>query len=135
MEIRNLKNTQPTFESLVDILFGDQISNVFDNTKVNIKENDSGYFLELVLAGYKKDEVIIGVDNDILTISSDVDRVSDSGNYHRFEYHKKSFKRAFRIPEDGDVDNITAKHDNGILSIQIPKKIKTSRDSKKIIIQ
>jgi len=137
MDIVNLKRFDPDFGSFVDAFFGsgNLISNVlFGDAKANIQEFDDKYIVDLCLAGYTKDDIKIDVEKNILTIQSEVKEESSDNteNYTRYEFKKKSFIRQFRIPEDADIDNLSAAHLNGILGITIPK-VKTAQNSKRSV--
>lgn len=97
------------------------------NTKapfVNIKETEDNFSLEFSIPGIKKEDVVIELDNEKLTVSAELTKneSENTGNYTRREFHKSSFKRSFILPEIIDPAKITAIHNNGILDIVIPKK-------------
>ena len=140
MEIYNLKKVEPTFESLVDEFFGRNniVQNyLFGDNKVNIQEFDDKYALEMILAGYKKEDIKIGIEENILTIESEVneDKTETNQNFSRYEFRKKSFKRGFRIPDDADVNGISASHEDGILNVNIPKMAKSATTKKTVDIK
>lgn len=92
--------------------------------KVNIKEGEDGYLLELAVPGMAKEDFKIKLDQDVLTISSEKkEEVSkDSKQYTRQEFSYQSFERRFNLPEDVNSEKITANYVNGVLSIEIPKR-------------
>jgi len=140
MEIYNLKKVEPTFESFVDDFFGRNIlvqNLLFGDTKVNIQELGDKYTLEMILAGYKKNDIKIGIEEGVLTIESEVkeDKSESNENFSRYEFRKKSFKRGFRIPDDADVNGINASHEDGILNVVIPKLAKSSTTKKTVEIK
>ena len=57
-----------------------------------------------------------------------------NSNYSRREFGYNSFSRSFSLPKSINVEKIVAKHENGILSISLPKKeeekVKLSREIK-----
>lgn len=91
---------------------------------VNIKENEDGFFLDFALPGVAKEDVIIELENDLLTVSTEkkTEETSETAGYTRREFHYNSFKRNFTLPETIDSSKITADHKDGVLSITIPKK-------------
>jgi len=53
----------------------------------------------------------------------------------RKEFSYKSFKRSFTVDEKIDAANITARYENGILKLELPKKEEVKSGSKEITIQ
>ena len=106
---------------------------------VNLSENDKTYSVDLVAPGYKKEDFTIKVDDDVLTISAETknERVEggDGREYSRREYSRSAFTRSFKLPENAKDDSISAKYDDGILQISIPKTKNQVRASKQINIQ
>jgi HSP20 family protein len=91
---------------------------------VNIKENEKDFELELAVPGRKKEDFIIDVDNDILTVSAETktEEVDKEENYTRREFSHTSFRRSFTLPDTIAVDGIKASYKNGILRFVLPKK-------------
>lgn len=89
----------------------------------NISETDEEYKYDLSVPGFKKEDFQIGVDNGILTISSEKEEDSEMDiNYRTREFSYNSFCRAFQLPEDVDENNINARYQNGLLEVTVPKK-------------
>ena len=91
---------------------------------VNIKENQENFELELFVPGRSKDELIIEIDDSILTISSETkeEKEETKENFTRREFTLSSFKRAFTLPETVATDKIEASYNEGILKFKLPKK-------------
>ncbi|SMG33100.1 Hsp20/alpha crystallin family protein [Arenibacter troitsensis] len=91
---------------------------------VNIKETAEDYFVEMAVPGLKKSDFNIVLDNQVLSISTETEEQKDlkEENYTRREFGYASFKRSFTLPETVDEGKIKAKYDEGILSINLPKK-------------
>lgn len=102
---------------------------------VNIIETETGFELELSVPGIKKEELVIEVDNNILTISSDVktDEVKNEVQFRRREFSKATFKRSFTMAKSIDVEAIKADYENGILKFVLPKKEEALPKPKKTI--
>ncbi|MBR6082240.1 MAG: Hsp20/alpha crystallin family protein, partial [Salinivirgaceae bacterium] len=67
----------------------------------------------------------IALDHNVLTISSEkkVENETKEGErFTRHEYSYQSFSRSFTLPEAANGDKISAKYDNGILNVEIPKR-------------
>jgi len=125
-------NNLPTMNSFLEEFFGKNIITDkprFTNKKVNITENETSYGISLEVPGFSKEDISIDLNNDIITISSHIEKVNE--NYIKKEFTKDSFERSFYLPEDIDIDNIDATMENGILSISL-NKIKDVEDTTKV---
>lgn len=102
---------------------------------VNIKENEKDFMLELAIPGFKKEDFNIEVDNDVLTISSEVKSEDEmkGDNYTRREFTVSSFKRAFTLPETVNEDAINAVYEGGILKLTLPKREEALPKPKRLI--
>ncbi len=92
---------------------------------VNIKETTDAFEVEVAAPGFDKSDFNIELDNNLLTISSEKkveNEVKEGEKITRQEFSYQSFKRSFTLPEIVEGDKITAKYENGILSLTIPKK-------------
>lgn len=91
---------------------------------VNIAEGDNEFTIEVAAPGFDKKDFKIDLDNDRMTIAS-VKEAKNSENterYTRREFNYNEFSRTFTLPETVDSEKITAKHSDGILFVNIPKK-------------
>lgn len=101
---------------------------------VNITEQKENYLIELSVPGYAKSDFNIKLDNQVLIVSTEKKEVetNEEGKSIRKEFSLRSFKRSFTVTEKIDTENISARYENGILMLQLPKK-EASADSKKDI--
>lgn len=132
------KSHSPFFPSLMDELFrpdfgGRQMN--YNVPPVNIRETENAFEMELSAPGKVKDDFNIELDNDLLTISSEVKNEAkvEEGKYSRREFTFSSFKRSFTLPETVKHDEIKASYENGILKIQLPKKDEALPKAKRLI--
>ena len=102
---------------------------------VNIKDNLKEYELELAVPGRKKEDFNIEIDNDVLTVSSELKQESEvkEENYTRREFGFSSFKRAFTLPKTIDTDSIKADYLDGLLKLTLPKKEESLPKPKRLI--
>ena len=92
---------------------------------VNIKENADAFKVEMAVPGFDKKDFKINLDHNILTISSEKKVENEHKNGERYtcrEYSYQSFSRSFTLPDAANGDKISAKYDNGILNVEIPKR-------------
>lgn len=94
--------------------------------KVNVAENENNYQIDVLVPGYSKEEIKVTIDKNQLTIASaeQKEQSTEKANYLRHEFSKKPFSRTFELPENVEADKIEASHQNGILSIVLPKRAK-----------
>jgi HSP20 family protein len=128
-----VRTNYPSLSSLFDDFFntelGDWRRHNFSTTettlpKVNIKEDEHGFEVEMAAPGMKKGDFNIQLDKNILTISSEKNEETseEESRYSRKEFSYQSFQRAFTLPETANGEKIAAAYDKGILTISIPKK-------------
>lgn len=103
--------------------------------KVDIKENDEEYVVDAELPGVNKNEINLEIHDDILTIAVNHNEEvkEERTNYIRKERRTNSISRSFQL-ENIKNEDITAKFENGILSIHLPKKEPGRVKTKKIDI-
>jgi len=105
--------------------------------RVNTREADDAYYIELDLPGIKKDEIEITTEDNILTISGErkfKEEVKEE-DYYKVESRYGKFSRSFTLPEDIDISAISAKSEDGVLEVVIPKKEDESKKLRKIEIK
>ena len=103
---------------------------------VNITDQKDFYLVKLSVPGYEKSDFNIKLDNQILTVSTEKkEAVLNEGEKSvRKEFSLRSFKRSFTIDEKIETENISARYENGILKLQLPKKEASAATTKDINI-
>ena len=131
----NLFGFMPTFMSNWFDDFGLIPSNFTNSTKVNVKETDKAYEIEIANPGFGKEDTKIEVKDGTLYVSMDLEtETKDEDKYHVRQWKKSSYQESWYLPENVIEDEITAKHDNGVLTITLPKKeVTKSQEDPKII--
>jgi len=102
--------------------------------RVNIKETDDGFAVEIAAPGMKKEDFHVELDNDMLTVSSESseNREEEKSNYTRKEFSYHAFRRSFYLPTV-DAEQINGKYTDGILSLWIPKKEEAKKKPARMI--
>ena len=80
------------------------------------------------LPGIPEESITIEVKDDTLSISAErtkTEETSEDG-FYRFERRFGSFARAVGLPQGVDKDQISARYDNGVLEIRVPKPIEAT---------
>ncbi len=103
---------------------------------VNIIDKAASYSVQLSVPGFEKADFNIKLDNNVLTVSTEKkdEAVAENEKLIRKEFGFKAFKRSFTINEKIDAENISAKYENGILKLELPKKEVTNAGAKDISI-
>lgn len=105
--------------------------------RTDIKDEGSKVIIESELPGFDKSEIDINIEGDILTISASHEESSEEkdeqANYILKERRSGLFKRSFDI-SNIDSEKIEAKYENGILSLDMPKKGDEAPVSKRLEI-
>ena len=104
-------------------LYGKHAKNLM---KTDVREKDNSYELDIDLPGFKKDEIQAQISDGYLTISAskglDKDQQDDKGRYIRRERYSGQCSRSFYVGEGVTEKDVTAKFEDGILKLSIPKK-------------
>jgi len=89
---------------------------------VNVIEGDRAYEIEVAAPGLVREDFRINIEKDLLTVSSEKKAGDQEGRFMRREFAYSAFKRSFYLPENIDTEQISASHNNGILTINLPRK-------------
>ena len=103
----------------------------------NIIENNEQYKIELAAPGMEKTDFNVKLDGKVLTINVEkkAEAARENEKMIRKEFSYKPFKRSFTLDEKIDAANITAKYENGILKLELPKREEVRNGAKEIAIQ
>jgi HSP20 family protein len=90
---------------------------------VNLTENKDGYFIRAELPGVKSEALDIQVAGRNVSVSGERTIASEGSGarYHRREREGGKFSRVIGLPGDIDADQVTARMENGILTVYVPK--------------
>lgn len=122
------KTSQDWLPSVFNDFFGNEwMAKAASVPAVNIKETATEYTVELAAPGLTKDDYKVSVNDDnqlVVSVQKEEkkDEKDDKGKYLRREFAYTQFKQTMILPENIEKDKIQAKADNGILTIEIPKK-------------
>lgn len=124
----------PSRKYYLDSIFDNFIDGVdgFDDMKCDIYETDDSYHIEAYLSGYKREDINVECDNGYVVITA-IRNSEDNDSSRKYIRKERVYGKMIRKFYVGNVDEdkISAKLDNGILEVVIPKE--ESKSSKKII--
>lgn len=111
--------------SIRNPLYGKSAKNLM---KTDVRETDNTYELDVDLPGFKKDEVQLDLKDGYLTISAakglDKDQEDKKGKYIRQERYAGACSRSFFVGEGIEPRDVSAKFEDGILRVSLPKQVK-----------
>ena len=116
-----LNNEIDTFDNFIDQFFNDlsidpRFSLMNTNSVSNYyNENEKEYYLTMDIPGMSKDDIEVTFDSNRLKISGQ--RKYDK--YDSYQYGK--MEKTFSVPNNVEADKISAKIDNGVLKVLLPK--------------
>ena len=116
-----LVNTAPAEEAL----YGKHARNLM---KTDVRELDGSYELDVDLPGFKKNEITVDLKNGYLTIGAskglDRDEKDEAGKYIRRERYAGVCSRSFYVGTAVRPEDISARYEDGILKLSVPKTVK-----------
>jgi len=86
-----------------------------------VTEIGDGYMLEIEMPGVKKDGLEISFENNELTIIGRRSLPAVEGTLLHRESRPENFRRAFELDPSIDADKISAKIDQGLVTLTLPK--------------
>jgi len=120
-----------------DLFYNDLMPKVNQTAPaINVKESDKAYTVELAAPGMKKEDFNVHIDDEgnlVVKLESKQDHKEEDKNtrYLRREFSYTKFEQTLILPDDVMKDAISAKVENGVLTVELPKvveeKIKLSR--------
>jgi len=95
-----------------------------EDLKVNIAENKDTYTLTAEVPGLTEKDIDLEIKDGYMTLKGHVEesQENEENHYRMREFSRRSFERSFRIGEGVNLEDISAKLTNGILTVVLPKK-------------
>ena len=104
--------------------------------KIDVKEDEKSYLVHAEIPGVKKDDINVSIDGNQVSISAEVRREKEEKQGEKVlrseRYYGKVY-RAFALAQDVDQAGATARYENGILELTLPKKQATAQ--KRLTVQ
>lgn len=104
--------------------FFSKMANNDGHMRTDIAETEKNYRVKVDMPGFQKKDIHINYANNILTITGardTFDDVSDKdGNILHSERRYGQMSREFRLP-DVDINDASAKYEDGVLILTLPK--------------
>lgn len=117
------KTINETFDSLFPFANANAYGKTSISPRTEITEDKDNFYLNMEIPGINKEDVKIGIENNVLTVSGEKKQ-----NYNKEEKtvvmnerYYGSFSRSFNITKDVKVNDINAEFKDGVLNITLPK--------------
>jgi len=131
--MRYLTKRNNGFFDLFDDFFEFPLAGKKNNMRVDIKENEENYQIDVELAGFKKEDIKIQLEDGYLTISAvraAEDKEEEKGRIIRQERYYGEVSRSFYVGNYSE-EEVNAKYENGVLTVTLPKS--SQAENKKYI--
>ncbi len=104
---------------------------------VNVKENEKEYTMEVAAPGIKKEYCRVSLNEDgnlCISIENKMEHKEEDKKQHylRREFSYTNYQQNYSLPEDVVKDKISARVQDGILTVTLPKQEKEAKVSKSI---
>lgn len=124
-----LSNQRDPF-SLVDAMFSDWFDNrrapaLATRARLEIAERDNAYEVRAELPGAKREDISVDIDGAWVSIAAKSDTTSEQKDGEKLLYSERSqasYARSFELPQAVDSAESSAKFENGVLTLTLPKK-------------
>ena len=132
-------------ENLLDDFFGDHSAAARNGMrygtpstsimKTDIRETENDYELSIDLPGYKKEDVQAELKDGCLVITAKTESSTEDNNkgYIRRERFCGTCSRSFYVGKDMQQEDISARFENGVLIMRVPKHVEKPVEEKKYI--
>ena len=95
--------------------------------KTDVVDNGDHYTITADLPGFDRKEINVALADGVLTVSAHHEGNEDkkdekTGRYLRRERTEASYERSFEVGKEVKPEEITAKYENGVLSLNVPNK-------------
>lgn len=124
-ELRPMSNMLSMFDDFFNRVYEDESNDEgFRAMAMDIVEHEKEFLILANLPGLRKEDVKISVHENQLLVEASCSSVKEEkqGTVYRCERYSGSYRRNLLLPENADISKITAKMEDGVLRLSIPKK-------------
>lgn len=109
---------------------------------IEVRQNNKNYKVKVQLPGVNKDDIVVELDNDFMTITAEIqeekeEKKEDEKNErcHTSEFRYGKYQRTISFDAPIKADEAAAEYKNGLLVITIPKQKTETTTKKKLEIK
>lgn len=125
----------PFFDAFFDFPTSKQNKRGLSFMKTDISEDENSYKLSIELPGFKKENIALDLNNGYLTVTATREEETEEKKYIRRERSCESCKRSFYVGEGVTEDDVSATMENGVLLINLLKRVEEAPKTKRIEIK
>jgi HSP20 family protein len=109
------------FDQLGDFGSGGEVSTF--RLPIDVAETDNSYLIKAPVPGFKPEEVEVTVTGDVLSVNAkhSEEKTTEQNNYLRREMAVGNMQRQIVLPADARSENINARFENGVLTVEVPR--------------
>jgi len=100
---------------------GERAEEQFIAPAATVLENEDGYTLEIEMPGVSKETLEMWVENNELTVLGRRSLPAVEGTLLHRESRSENFRRTFELDPSIDAEKISAKIEQGVVSLTLPK--------------
>ena len=108
---------------------------------IEVKQTDDNYKIKVQLPGVQKDNIIVDLDNDFMTITAETHEEKEeekqekkNERLHTSEFRYGKYMRTISFDQPIKVDEATAEYKHGVLHVTIPKQETVTKEPKRLTI-
>lgn len=105
--------------------------------RADLSETEDAWELQIDLPGLDKENVSVDYANGVVSVAGERtdEREDRRKGYYLSERTYGSFQRSFRVPDGVKAEDIKARFDNGVLTVELPKSEEARKQTHRIEIQ
>ena len=107
--------------------------------KTDLRDTGDSYVLEADMPGFKKEEIKLSLEGDVLTIAAEhtTEKTAEDASDSEYLQRQRSFCKYLQRLDisNVDADRIDAAYENGVLKLTLPKKQPAKPEVKQITVQ
>lgn len=123
-DVLSLENTEELWRSLLRPLRWDGPQGV-PQIKLDVHEDDAAYTVKAEMPGVKKEDIDVRIEGAQVSISAEVkksDEKKEGTRVLRAERYEGFVSRSFTLGCEIDRDKVSARYQDGVLELRLPKK-------------
>lgn len=106
---------------------------------INVKESDKDYQVELAAPGLKKEDFSVNINDDgnlVIKMEKKEENKEENkaSHYLRREFSFSKYEQTLILPDDVEKEEIRAKMENGVLTIDLPKMVVSQKKPAREIV-
>ena len=107
--------------------------------KTDIKESEEGFTVEMDLPGFCREDISAELKDGYLTVTATAKKAEENTSDKKEKYVQKerfhaTCNRSFYVGDNMKQEDIKAKFENGVLTLQVPKKEESPEEQTKKFI-